>query len=127
MAAKTRTSRTRQSTKKPSAKKAAAKRAAARRPTAKPRGKGATRIKPWSAAEVREAFERFRNAVRDTDASLRAAFDREKRDAAAGQALLILSRLLFLYFIQQMTWRLMTNNGPDAVGAFCGSNIGLVS
>jgi hypothetical protein len=53
---------------------------------------------------TRQFFERFRNAVHDVDAALRAQFHREKADATAGEALLILSRLLFLYFIQQKGW-----------------------
>src|SRR5207245_1410445 len=36
--------------------------------------------------------------------SLRAQFPREPAEATSGQALLILSRLLFLYFIQQKGW-----------------------
>lgn len=53
---------------------------------------------------ARQFFERFRSAVREVDASLRARFDRERADATAAEALLILSRLLFLYFIQQKGW-----------------------
>src|SRR5262249_46084383 len=53
---------------------------------------------------TRQFFERFRNAVRDTDATLRSLLPRERSDATAGQALLILSRVLFLYFIQQKGW-----------------------
>src|SRR5581483_10957960 len=53
---------------------------------------------------ARQFFERFRNAVREVDGSLRAQFARERADATAGEALLILSRLLFLYFIQQKGW-----------------------
>ena len=53
---------------------------------------------------TRQFFERFRNAVRDVDTALYAQFHREKADATAGEALLILSRLLFLYFIQQKGW-----------------------
>ena len=49
-------------------------------------------------------FERFRGAVRDVDASLRAQCPRERIAATAGEALLVLSRLLFLYFIQQKGW-----------------------
>jgi endonuclease-3 len=58
----TRASRNKQSPKKRRAKKAVAP--AARRPPPKPRAKGraATKTKPWTEAEVREAFERFRNA-----------------------------------------------------------------
>jgi len=59
----TRSSSAKQTAKKRAKKKAAPKRAAAR-PTAgkSPAGKPAAKIKPWSEAEVREAFERFRNA-----------------------------------------------------------------
>ena len=66
----TRTARGKQSPKARPTKKAAAK--AARRPTAKPRGKGKApaKIKPWTAAEVREAFERFRNASPDPKSEL---------------------------------------------------------
>src|SRR5581483_2235220 len=53
---------------------------------------------------ARQFFERFRNAVREVDGSLRAQFARERADATAAEALLILSRLLFLYFIQQKGW-----------------------
>ena len=58
----TRAARSRQSPKKRPAKEAVAK--VRRRPAAKPRNKGkaAPKIKPWTEAEVREAFERFRNA-----------------------------------------------------------------
>jgi endonuclease-3 len=59
----TRSSRAKQSAKKRAKKKAAPKRAVARRTAGKSRaGKPAGKIKPWSEAEVREAFERFRNA-----------------------------------------------------------------
>ena len=55
--------RAKHSRKKPARKKAAPKRAAAWRPAGKSRAaKPAGKIKPWSEAEVREAFERFRNA-----------------------------------------------------------------
>ena len=53
---------------------------------------------------TRQFFERFRGAVREIAAALREAFPDEYRDAAAAQALLILSRLLFLYFVQQKGW-----------------------
>ncbi len=65
MAGKTkpRSSRTKPSPKKRPAKKAAAKRAAVQRSAAKPRGgKASAKIKPWTEADVREAFERFRKA-----------------------------------------------------------------
>jgi endonuclease III len=56
-------SRAKQSPKRRAMKRTAPKRAAVRRPAAKPRaGKSATKIKPWTEAEVREAFERFRKA-----------------------------------------------------------------
>jgi endonuclease-3 len=59
----TRSSRAKQSAKRRAKKKAAPKRAVARRTAGKSRaGKPAGKIKPWSEAEVREAFERFRNA-----------------------------------------------------------------
>ncbi|MEA2336544.1 MAG: hypothetical protein QOE82_551 [Thermoanaerobaculia bacterium] len=52
---------------------------------------------------TRQFFERFRRAVADVSKAIRAA-TREPQDAADGQALLLLSRLLFLYFIQQKGW-----------------------
>jgi SAM-dependent methyltransferase len=53
---------------------------------------------------TRQFFERFRRAVRDTAAVLQVTQPRETADAVDAQALLILSRLLFLYFIQQKGW-----------------------
>src|SRR5439155_26580843 len=53
---------------------------------------------------TRQFFERFRSAVREVDALLRAQFSKESSDATSAQALLILSRLLFLYFVQQKGW-----------------------
>src|SRR5439155_21710580 len=53
---------------------------------------------------TRQFFERFRSAVREVDALLRAQFSKESCDATSAEALLILSRLLFLYFIQQKGW-----------------------
>jgi hypothetical protein len=53
---------------------------------------------------TRQFFERFRGAVSDIDQALRRQFQRESSEATSGQALLILSRLLFLYFIQQKGW-----------------------
>ncbi|HEY6844156.1 MAG TPA: N-6 DNA methylase, partial [Thermoanaerobaculia bacterium] len=53
---------------------------------------------------ARQFFERFRGAVREVDGSLRGQFARERADATAAEALLVLSRLLFLYFIQQKGW-----------------------
>ena len=54
-------------------------------------------------ALTRVFFERFRDAVNDVAAALR---DRiaDGDDAIRAEALLILSRLLFLYFIQQKGW-----------------------
>jgi hypothetical protein len=52
---------------------------------------------------TRQFFERFRRAVTDVSKAIRAA-TKEPQDAADGQALLLLSRLLFLYFIQQKGW-----------------------
>ncbi len=68
MARKTTRTRTTQGPKKRPAKKAAK----APRSRAKPSGKRrtATRIKPWTAAEVREAFARFRNASPDPKGEL---------------------------------------------------------
>jgi len=58
----TRTARGKQSPKKRPAKRAVAK--ASRRTATKPHGKrqAPAKSKPWTEAEVREAFERFRNA-----------------------------------------------------------------
>jgi methylase of polypeptide subunit release factors len=53
---------------------------------------------------TRQFFDRFRNAVRGTAAQLRAGFPDERRDAIDAEALLILSRILFLYFVQQKGW-----------------------
>lgn len=52
---------------------------------------------------TRQFFERFRRAVSDVSKAIRIATT-EPKDAADGQALLLLSRLLFLYFIQQKGW-----------------------
>ncbi len=53
---------------------------------------------------TRQFFERFRRAVRDVSQAIGNARPHETKDAADGQALLLLSRLLFLYFIQQKGW-----------------------
>ena len=56
---------------------------------------------------TRQFFDRFRIAVHDTAAQLRGAFADERRDAVDAvdaEALLILSRILFLYFVQQKGW-----------------------
>jgi hypothetical protein len=52
----------------------------------------------------RQFFRRFRSAVEDVSASLRRSFPGEEQEAVAGEALLILSRLLFLSFIQEKGW-----------------------
>ena len=52
---------------------------------------------------TRQFFERFRRAVGDVSKAIRVA-TWEPKDSADGQALLLLSRLLFLYFIQQKGW-----------------------
>ncbi|MGA8806774.1 MAG: N-6 DNA methylase, partial [Thermoanaerobaculia bacterium] len=52
---------------------------------------------------TRQFFERFRRAVGDVSKAIRGV-TLEPQDAADGQALLLLSRLLFLYFIQQKGW-----------------------
>jgi hypothetical protein len=52
---------------------------------------------------TRQFFERFRRAVGDVSKAIRAV-TWEPKEAADGQALLLLSRLLFLYFIQQKGW-----------------------
>jgi hypothetical protein len=53
---------------------------------------------------TRQFFERFRRAVGEVSKAIRVALPKESQDAADGQALLLLSRLLFLYFIQQKGW-----------------------
>ena len=53
---------------------------------------------------TREFFQRFRAAVGDVAAALHGAFPDEERDAVDGEALLILSRLLFLSFVQEKGW-----------------------
>src|SRR5688572_20446678 len=53
---------------------------------------------------TRQFFQRFRRAVTDVADALAAAVPREEREAIDGQALLILSRLLFLSFIQEKGW-----------------------
>jgi hypothetical protein len=53
---------------------------------------------------TRQFFDRFHSAVRDTAAQLRASLPSERRDAVDAEALLILSRILFLYFVQQKGW-----------------------
>jgi len=52
---------------------------------------------------TRQFFERFRRAVSDVAKTIRTV-TWEPQEAADGQALLLLSRLLFLYFIQQKGW-----------------------
>ncbi|HEX6085776.1 MAG TPA: N-6 DNA methylase, partial [Thermoanaerobaculia bacterium] len=53
---------------------------------------------------TREFFQRFRTAVGDVAAALHEAFPDEERDAVDAEALLILSRLLFLSFVQEKGW-----------------------
>ncbi|MEO6260414.1 MAG: N-6 DNA methylase, partial [Thermoanaerobaculia bacterium] len=53
---------------------------------------------------TRQFFERFRKAVEQTGAALQVALPHERAEVIDGQALLLLSRLLFLYFIQQKGW-----------------------
>ena len=53
---------------------------------------------------TRQFFDRFRTAVRDTATQLRANLPNERGDAVDAEALLILSRILFLYFVQQKGW-----------------------
>jgi hypothetical protein len=53
---------------------------------------------------TRHFFERFRNAVRDVANALRLTIDHETDDAIDAQALLLLSRMLFLYYIQEKGW-----------------------
>lgn len=53
---------------------------------------------------TREFFERFRRAVAEVSKAIHAALPAEPQEARDGQALLLLSRLLFLYFVQQKGW-----------------------
>lgn len=53
---------------------------------------------------TREFFHRFRAAVRDVAAALAEDFPAEEGAATDGEALLILSRLLFLSFVQEKGW-----------------------
>lgn len=55
-------------------------------------------------AVTRQFFLRFRGAVRDLAAELRRSCPSETEEAINGEALLILSRLLFLSFIQEKGW-----------------------
>jgi hypothetical protein len=53
---------------------------------------------------TRRFFELFRDAVRDVAGSLAASYADEPREACDAEALLILSRLLFLSFVQEKGW-----------------------
>lgn len=53
---------------------------------------------------TREFFQRFRTAVGDVADALAEEFPAEERDAVDAEALLILSRLLFLSFVQEKGW-----------------------
>ncbi len=53
---------------------------------------------------TRQFFQRFRAAVRDVADALADAFPQEERKAVDAEALLILSRLLFLSFVQEKGW-----------------------
>jgi hypothetical protein len=53
---------------------------------------------------TRQFFQRFRAAVRDVSAALAKACANEAQEALDDEALLILSRLLFLSFIQEKGW-----------------------
>ncbi len=53
---------------------------------------------------TRQFFERFRTAVRETAEALRSEFPRQSPESISAEALLLLSRLLFLYFVQQKGW-----------------------
>ena len=53
---------------------------------------------------TREFFQRFRAAVHDVAAELAREFPSEEKTATDGEALLILSRLLFLSFVQEKGW-----------------------
>lgn len=52
----------------------------------------------------RSFFVRFRESCREIAADLRSLHPEEPERAIAGESLLILSRILFLYFIQQKGW-----------------------
>jgi hypothetical protein len=49
-------------------------------------------------------FQRFRSAVRDVAAAIGKICPNEQKEAVDGQSLLILSRLLFLSFVQEKGW-----------------------
>lgn len=53
---------------------------------------------------TREFFQRFRGAVREVAEALASSFPEEIRSSVDGEALLILSRLLFLSFVQRKGW-----------------------
>jgi hypothetical protein len=53
---------------------------------------------------TREFFQRFRSATRDVAAALAEACPGEERESIDAEALLILSRLLFLSFVQEKGW-----------------------
>lgn len=53
---------------------------------------------------TREFFLRFRSAVGDVASALHEAFATEEREVVDAEALLILSRLLFLSFVQEKGW-----------------------
>jgi methylase of polypeptide subunit release factors len=53
---------------------------------------------------TREFFLRFRTAVADVADALADAFPNEDRESVEGESLLILSRLLFLSFVQEKGW-----------------------
>lgn len=53
---------------------------------------------------TRRFFERFRSAVRDVAETLAPQCAQESRDDVDGEALLVLSRMLFLSFVQEKGW-----------------------
>lgn len=53
---------------------------------------------------TRRFFERFRDAVRDVTLQLRKAAPGDTADACSNEAVLIMSRLLFLSFVQEKGW-----------------------
>jgi len=53
---------------------------------------------------TRQFFQRFRAAVSDVTSALAKEYPREEPEAVKGEALLILSRLLFLSFVQEKGW-----------------------
>ena len=74
-------------------------------------------------------FSRFRSAVKEVAASLAVSCAGETEEAVADEALLILSRLLFLCFVQEKGWlngerRFLVDRADEAMrsgASFCGT------